>query len=71
VKVFRGAAVFDVIELLEPTEEWERDFKAFLILLRLRVFFSLSSDGLSVPLSSMALSVLSVQLLCKWERRGW
>ena len=57
MRVFLGVAVLDVVRVLEPREEEERDINAFLILLRLRVF-SLSSGGPSVPLSSTTPSVL-------------
>lgn len=58
VKVFGEAAVFEVGELLAVVEDGERDLRASLILCRLRTLFSLSSDGLSVSLSSTVPSAL-------------
>lgn len=61
VKQSEGAGTFGTIELVELAELCERDFRAFLILVRFRTLFSLSSDGLSVPLSS---TVPSGLMLC-------
>lgn len=68
VEKLAGATAFDTGGWPDPAPD--KDFKAFLILLRFRGFLSFSSDGLSVPLSSTLHSVLRQGFADVGERGG-